>query len=404
MSRDGENGNDKSNFRYQFNVTGTPVKVLYVSSYVPRKCGVANYTKDLVNSVNLINPLKPGKILALDNVETEKINYPDDVVLRMHDDSPEDMKKAVRFINKSKSIDVVSLQHEYNLYGGDNGEMVIDFIKRIKKPVVTTIHNVMAGDTEGRKKVIKQISQLSKFCVVMLQSSAEVLHDVFDVPKEKIFAIRHGIPDLQKISSDSLKKELGLEGKIVMSSINLLTKWKGIEYAIRSLTEVVKAYPNFLYLVIGETHPVWYKKFDHGDYRKMLIGLVKKFGLENNVMFVNEYVDLYKLIKYVQASDFYITPYIARQQAASGALSYAIGAGKVCISTSYLYAKEMLGRGRGVLVPFGSTKPIARSIISVLQNEEKRKWYENKAYEIGRTMTWARVGHQYFHLFQNAAS
>jgi glycosyltransferase involved in cell wall biosynthesis len=190
-----------------------------------------------------------------------------------------------------------------------------------------------------------------------------------------------------------------------MSSINLISPSKGFEYAIEAIPKIVKQVPNFLYLIIGETHPVYLKENGGVDvYRNYLKKRVRELGIKKHVRFIKEYVSIKKLVKYIGASDYYITPYLEPQQAASGALAYAIGAGTVCISTPFLYAEEMLGKYRGVLVPFRNSEEIAESIIRIEKNPKERDLYENSAYEVGRTMTWYKVAHQYLHLFKYAVN
>jgi polysaccharide biosynthesis protein PslF len=389
-------------------VTGTlrslaaPLTVVYISSYIPRKCGIATFTKYLTNSINQLNPLKTAKIIALNDPPSESISYPEEVVLKIRDNDISEYKKAARLINRSRKVEIVSLQHEFGLYGDNQGEKVVDFIRLVKKPVISTIHSLRTDYDEIRKDILREIYDRSAFNVVMLDVVREKFASVIGKNADKVVAIPHGVLDFSMLDERIYKNKLRLKGKIVMSSINLLSEWKGIEYAIRAIPKIVREIPNFVYLVIGETHPTYISEYGGDIYRKKLKKLVKKLNVENNVRFINRYVSVSEQKAYIGASDFYITPYLDSQQASSGSLAFAIGAGKVCISTPYLYAREMLARGKGMLVPFRSSKSIANAVISAIYSPEKMKWYQKQAYEKGRLMTWVNVAHQYFHLFHLA--
>ena len=380
-----------------------PVNVLYLSSYIPRKCGIATFTKDLTNAMNLINPLSIARILAFDNPLMEKIDYPPEVVLRIRENEKRDYQKAVRFINRHEEVDVVCLEHEFGLFGCNNGEKILELIKGIDKPIVSTFHTILKDPSEEQKRVIQEIGRRSTYMIAMLGQSVKTLKEIYNLPTRKMVVIPHGVPDFPRANTQRLKRKFRLEGKVVMASSNLLSPVKGIELAIRSIPEIIEKVPNFLYLVLGETHPVYIK--DHGnkdEYRELLVGLTKKLGITKHVKFVNRYLSLQELINYVGACDYYVTPYLDPQQSASGALAYAIGAGKTCISTPYPYAKEMLSRGRGTLVPFKDSGAIAKAVIDLELNPDKKQDIEEKAYEMGRTMTWNSVAHQYYHLFHFA--
>ncbi len=379
-----------------------PLGVVYVSSYIPRKCGIATFTKYLTTAVNLLNPLKPAQIITLNNKQSRGITYPHESIIRINDDDIRDYKKAARYINRKKDIDVVNIQHEFGIYGPNQGELVMNFIRMIKKPVVTTIHSMRTDFGENRVEILNELYERSTYVVVMLDAVKEMMAKVLNKDGNKIVVIHHGVLDFPKIKSPASKKKLRMKGKVVMSSINLLSKWKGIEYAISAVPDIVKKIPNFLYLVIGETHPSHIREDGYDEYRTKLENLVAKLKMEKHVRFINKYVTVSEQKQYIDASDFYVTPYLDPQQSSSGALAFAIGAGKVCISTPNMYAREMLSRGKGILVPFSKPKAIAKAVINANNNPEKMEWYQNEAYEQGRLMTWVNVAHQYFHLFQTA--
>ncbi len=382
-----------------------PVSVLYISSYIPRKCGLATFTKDLTNAINMLNPLKKAEIAALDSNITASIHYPNEVKFRIKENEISDYKELAYRINTDKNYDLVSLQHEYGIYGENDGEAVLEFMSLVKKPIITTLHTVLVDPSEHKKYVLEKVCHMSEIVVVMLSCAKNILNKVYKVNRNKIVVINHGVPDFPRLESEYYKRRLKLSNYIVMSSINLISPAKGIEYAICAVPKIVSEIPNFLYLVIGETHPVYLKERGGIDeYRNYLKKLVRDLNIRKNVRFIGDYISLKKLIKYIGASDIYITPYIEPQQAASGALSYAIGAGKVCISTPYLFAKEKLGKFCGIIVPFKDSNKIAEAVIKVMKNERERKLYENNSYEVGRMMTWNNIAHQYLHLFKYVQS
>jgi glycosyltransferase involved in cell wall biosynthesis len=374
-----------------------PVRVLYVSTYIPRKCGIATFTKDLTNAINLMNPSAIAEIAAMDNKTSEKLRYPHEVKFRIRQENKTDYQEVARYINDTGEVDTVVIQHEFGIFGGKDGEMVMDLVNMLKKPVIATLHTVVENPTERMKLIIGELGEKAEYLVVMLEGAKEILGKVYGIDKKKVVVIPHGVPDFPRLGSGMVKKKFDLKGRVVLSSINLLSESKGIEYAIGAMPEIIKEIPNLLYLIVGETHPV-VKQTEGEKYRNKLKLMVKNLGLQKQVKFVNKYIPLSRLIDYVAASDMYITPYLDPQQAASGSLAYAIGAGKACISTPFLYAREMFRLGCGKLVPFKDSEGIARAVIETWADKTARSECEEKAYKLGRTMTWVNVAHQYFHL------
>ena len=372
-------------------------RVIYVGSYIPRKCGIATFTKDLTNAVNVLNPYNLGEIMAI-NDNTNTYDYPWEVKFRINQDDLKTYISAAEYINNS-SAELVCFQHEFGLFGGKNGEYVIPFLEQIKKPIVTTFHSVPEEPLEAQKEIICRICSLSAACVVMINSIVERLISVYGVDRKKIVVIPHGVPDIPFGATEHFKRQLRLGGRFILNSTNLLSANKGIEFAIEAIPAVVKEIPKFLYLVVGETHPV-VKRIRGEEYRKKLESLVKKLRVRRHVKFVNRYVTLEELIAYLRASDIYITPYLDPGQVASGTLSYAVGAGKACVSTPYHYAREVLGDERGVLVPFSDASAIAKAIIKFYKEAKFRSHLERRAYDYGRLMIWPSVALGYLDLFK----
>lgn len=372
-------------------------RVIYVGSYIPRECGIATFTKDLTTAINVLNPLCLAEIMAIDESESDEREYPWEVKYRVKQDDLDSYAKAADYINQS-SADIIHIQHEFGIFGGRHGSYVVDFMKQIKKPIVVTFHTVLEEPGEERQKIVQEIAEYATAIVVMIGAASDRLASVYGIPKEKVVVIPHGVPDIAYGPTIHFKNELGLQGKTTLSTFGLINPGKGIEYVIEALPKVVEKYPDLKFLIIGATHPNLKKK-DGEKYRDSLKRLIKDKNIQNNVKFINRYLSLDELVLYLRASDLYISPYLDPQQITSGTLSYALGAGRPCVSTEYLYATEVLDEERGVLVPFKNPDLIAKRINELLDNPEKRRAIEKKAYAYGRTMIWSNVALKHLNLF-----
>ena len=375
-------------------------RVVYISTYIPRKCGIATFTKDLTNALNLLNPERQAEIIALDSPESESLVYPWEVSHRIRQQDWSDYERVLHYLNRS-NVDLIVVQHEFGIWGGTDGEFVVKFLEKLKKPCVVVFHTVLSTPTTHQREIMNYLCRRAGAVVVMLQAVADLLRREYGVDPSKVAVIHHGVPDFPRQSPEEAKPRLKLERRIVMSSINLLSESKGIEYAISALPPVVEKYPNFLYLVVGETHPNVLRQ-EGEQYRAKLKKLVQEKGLQSSVQFIDRYLSLDELILYIQASDYYITPYLNPEQAASGSLAYAMGAGKSCISTSYFYAREMLRGGRGIIVPLRNSSALSHALLELIEKPNKRHLIERRAYSQGRLMTWHRVALNYLELFTNA--
>jgi len=372
-------------------------RIIYVSSYIPRHCGIATYTKNLTNAINLLNPYHLAEIVAV-NRRQESLVYPKEVKFVLNHLQPHDYLKAAEFINHS-GADLVSLQHEFGLFGGQSGDYLLPLIDALKLPLVTTIHSLPDDPRSPRALILKKIIAKSQAVTVMSNQSRQKLVKDYGIPAQKIVVIPHGIPDLAYSPTDTYKRKKKLAKRLILGNINLIAHTMGIEYALKAVALIKKQIPQVLYLVIGQTHPIVLQR--HGEaYRQSLKKIIKQLGIQDNVKFINQYLSLDELILWLKTIDIYVTPYLSPQQSASGALSYALGVGKFCVSTPYLYAKEVLSHNRGVLVPFRNSQTMARKIIYYWQNPEQRQVIEKNAYEYGRLMTWPNVALQYLNLFK----
>ena len=372
------------------------IDAVYISSYVPRKCGIATYTKDLTLAINLINPYSKAKIMALIRPD-DKIDYPPEVKFKINQYKIDSYIRAAQHINKSKA-DIVILEHEFGLYGGEYGEYIVKLIELLSKPLIITTHTIPDDPDKGYGLVLKDIINFAEKVIVMMPESIQKLIKKYNCPKEKIEIIPHGVPDIPLEPNDKYKKKKGLGDRIILGNINLLSTSKGLEYTIEALKEIKSHFNDVLYLIIGQTHPVVLKE-EGEKYRNFLKEKIKQYDLQDNVKFINKYISLKDLIEWLKVIDIYITPYLDPQQSASGALAYAIGAGKVCISTPYLYAKEVLADERGIIVPFRNSQAIADAVIEICKNPQKKLAIEKKTYKFGRLMTWYNVALQHLKLF-----
>ncbi len=373
------------------------IRVINIASYIPRKCGIATYTKDLTNATNVLNPYSLAEILAV-NEPDSNYDYPWEVKFRIIQEDLRSYLDAASYINQS-GTQIVHLQHEFGLFGGGDGEYIVHFVKHIKKPLIITFHTVLDEPKPNMLRIIQELAANSQLVTVMVKVAAQRLLKKYKVPKRKIFIIPHGVPDVPFGPSLLFKEKLGLENYKIMGAINLLSRNKGLEYAISAVPKILKKFPNFLFLVIGETHPL-VKRNEGESYRGELESLVKKLGVEENVRFINEYLSLDDLTTYLRSLDIYITPYLDPSQTASGTLAYAIGAGKNCVSTPYLYAKELLWDGRGILVPFRDPSSIGKAVLKIIESAFFALDMQKRAYDFGRLMIWPSVALSHLDLYQ----
>lgn len=372
-------------------------KIAYVSSYSPRECGIATFTKNLVVAKNQLGIFRKPLVVAMN--EKEAIyNYDRLVKCQIRRDFPEDYVKAAGYVNSSKA-DLVNLQHEFGLFGGEWGEYINCFLEKIQKPVVSTLHTLSPSFEPKAQAVLKQIVKHSSKIVTMTNTATKILM-AYDVPRSKIEIIQHGCPDVPFVDSNKVKPSLfGLKGKIVLSTFGLISRGKGIEYVIKALPEVVEKQPEIVYLIIGETHPE-VRKFEGERYRKKLIKLVDDLDLYEHVKFHNRFLLERELIKYLQATDIYVTPFLEPNQISSGTLVYAMGTGKAIIATPYLHAQEALAEGRGLLCKFRDHRSITKCISQLLEDEELRRNMQRKVYSYSRDFTWAVVAKRYAGLYR----
>jgi len=327
----------------------------------------------------------------------DKIDYPPEVKFKINQYKIDSYIEASHRINRSRA-DLVVLEHEFGLYGGEFGEYIIKLLELIKKPLIITAHTIPDAASKGYGLVLKDVIKFAEKVIVMMPQSLDALTNEYHYPVEKIEIIPHGVPDIPLEPNDRYKKKKKLEDRLVIGNINLLSEIKGLEYTLEALGDIKRKFPNVLYLIIGQTHPVVLQTAGE-KYRRFLKEKIKFYNLSKNVKFINKYLSLNELVGWLKAIDIYVTPYLDPQQSASGALAYAVGAGKVCISTPYLYAKEVLANGRGVIVPFRDPQAIANAVTSIFKDPQKKSKLEKNTYKFGRLMTWYNIALQHLTLF-----
>jgi len=377
-----------------------PSSVAFVSDYLPRKCGIATFTGDLCEAV----ALRAGEdcnvfAVAVSDVP-EGYPYPDRVRFEVRQSVQADYRLAAEYLNIHRPT-AVCLQHEYGIFGGTCGAHILGMLRRLRRPLVTTLHTVLKEPTDQQLLVMKEIARISTRLVVMSEIALNILREVFDVETEKIAMIPHGIPDVPFVDPNFYKDQFGVEGRKVLMTFGLLSPGKGLEYAIEALPKIVKSHPEVVYIILGATHP-HVKRESGEEYRNSLYRRVGELGLEDHVIFVNRFVAPKELVEYLGATDLYITPYLNEAQITSGALAYAMGTGKATVSTPYWHATEMLAEGRGRIVPFRNAEAIAEQVNDLLDNETELHAIRKRAYNYCRRMTWDHVARDYLDLFATA--
>ena len=374
-------------------------KIAFIGDYLPRKCGIATFTADLRSAVKDAFP-NVETFVAPVNDRLEGYEYPGEVRFEFHEGDLDSYRRTADYLNFSNA-DVVSLQHEYGIFGGPAGSFILPLLRDLRIPVVTTLHTVLDEPDTQQRRVLHEIGALSSRLIVMSERGREKLQQIYGVPGDKIDLVAHGIPDLPFVDSNFYKDQFDVEGKHVLLTFGLLSPNKGIENVLRALPEVVKKFPNLIYIVLGATHPNLVR--EHGEaYRLSLERLAQDLGIKRNVGFYNRFVEFEELKAFLGVADLYITPYLNAAQSTSGTLAYAFGSGKAVISTPYWHAQELLGDGRGVLVPFNDTPAMAGAILGLLEDDIARNAMRKRAYLLGREMIWAKAAGHYMESFEHA--
>lgn len=373
------------------------MKISFIATYPPRECGIGTFTKNLFNS--MVGPqdednTNQGIVIAIDD-ERQLYNYSKEVVMAIRQEEQLDYLKAADLINLS-GADICILEHEFGIFGGQNGIYILPLLYRLEIPLLVTLHTVLKNPSYNERAVLKEICKIAHSIVVMSETAVEMLIHEYEIDPQKIIQIAHGVPDIH-FNRQTVKKEFRLSSKNILLTFGFIGRNKGIETVLKALPAVVDKYPELVYIILGKTHPNVIRHSGE-EYRVFLTGLVQKLGLEKHVIFLNEFISQPELFKYLSATDIYITPYTSEAQITSGTLSYAIGAGAAVVSTPYWHAKELLSGDRGRLFAFQDVSALRDILLDLLDNPEEMEKLRTNAFEYGREITWPKIGDKYIQL------
>lgn len=374
-------------------------RIAFIGNHLPRQCGIATFTHDLNQAVVAARPDLETWVVAM-NDPGQEYEYPPVTRFEIRQEEIEDYIQAADFLNGS-DIDLICLQHEFGIFGGESGSHILALLTRLNIPVVTTLHTVLADPTPVQRQTLDRIIDLSARVIVMSEKANGLVQSVHGVSPRKIEVIPHGIPDSPFRETYHAKMKLGLAGKMVILTFGLLSPNKGIETVIDAMPGIIQSCSDAIYIVVGATHPTLVR--EHGEaYRQSLVARARALGIENHVLFYNRFVDQETLLTFISACDVYVTPYLNEAQMTSGTLAYSFGLGSAIVSTPYWHAAELLAGDLGVLVPFGDSKAIATQVTGLLTNDVWRHSMRRRAYAASRSMTWPQAAKRYIAAF-NAA-
>lgn len=376
-------------------MSAPPLKTVFISSFVPRECGIATFTEDVINAVSDHNV--GCKVIAM-NRPGQQLVYDRRVMMTVQEDHLPDYLAAAAAINRGR-YDVLSVQHEFGIFGGVECNHLATFLEMIEIPVVTTFHTILKEPSPVMRRNLRAVANRSDAIVVMNTLAVDLLDKVYGIDTKRVHVVHHGVPVVNAGRRHTIKNDLKLKGHKIISTFGLLSSGKGLEYAIQAMPRIVKAHPDALYLVLGQTHPV-IKQQEGEKYREMLKALARDVGVSEQVIFVDKYFTKAELIAYLLATDVYLTPYLNMEQITSGTLAYAMACGRPLVSTPYLYAQFLLAQDRGLLVQPRDPESIAEACLRILNNPELKARMEATNWTYGRQMLWPQVGQEYSRIFR----
>lgn len=367
------------------------MNILNLGTYPPKKCGIATFSMDLRKSLLMAD--NNVDIIAISDPHI-KYDYPSEVTGEIQQEEKNDYTKIAKMINNNPAIDLVLIQHEYGIYGGKNGEYILDFCRFLQKPYFLITHTVLNKVLRHQKQILNKLCQKATGIIAMTENSAELLAKKYSASPDKIKVIAHGVPVFKTDSNENLKEKYRYENKQIISTFGLIGPGKGLSLGIKAIKEVSKLYPEALYLILGQTHPMLKEK-EGEKYRNMLMELVRELKLEDNVTFVNKYLSDEEIGEYLYMSDIYLSPYPNKEQAVSGTLAFALGCGRAIVSTSYIYANEVLSENRGLIASNTEPLALATEIKKILADDNLKHSLQDNAYALGKEMMWPNIGKEY---------
>jgi glycosyltransferase involved in cell wall biosynthesis len=379
------------------------MKIAFIGTYPPQKCGIGTFTNNLIKSVSVNfrenDVIQDLYVIAVSDNE-QSYNYPPEVSFVVSQNKQKDYISAAKFINTNRT-DVCVLEHEFGIFGGESGEYILSLVKKIKVPLIVTFHTVIKLPSYIQKNIVQELSNKAYKVVVMSRKAVKFLVEIYNVPREKIEIIEHGVPVKNVFQRETVREKFNFKNKTALFTFGLLSRNKGIETVIKALPKIVEKHKDILYVVLGNTHPKVLGQTGE-EYREYLLRLVKEYRLENYVYFYKSFVPEELLMEYLYASDIYITPYLNEAQITSGTLSYAVGAGNAVISTPYWHAEELLADGRGVLFDFNDHEQLENILLDLLDNREKIQQLRKAAVEYGYRLEWPKIGAKYLNVAKSA--
>ncbi len=377
------------------------MKIAIISTFPPRKCGIATFAKNLIEAIDLHQSEEDNCFIVAINNQENNYEYDENVRFTIQQNVLADYIKAAHHINYS-GAKVCLLQHEYGIFGGESGVFLLTLVNRLKIPLVVTLHTILDKPSFMQLSIMQSLCKKAEAVVAMSQKGINFLEDAFQV-SNNIHQIEHGVPDIITDSKATVKNTFNLADRKILLTFGLLSRNKGLETVIEALPKVIEKHPEVLYIILGKTHP-GVVKFEGESYRNKLKLLVKKLRVENNVHFFNEYLNEKQLFKYLAAADIYITPYLSKEQITSGTLAYALGAGACIVSTPYWHAEELLSEGRGIIFPIQDHNKLSALITDLLENEDKASKMRESALAYSGHLKWPKIGRKYLDLMEIAAA
>jgi len=372
------------------------LNIVNLGTYPPKQCGIATFSNDLRNSL-IIHGHRVQAIAISD--EDSIYKYPQEVILEMRQQRLSDYATAVNCINQRPDIDLLIIQHEYGIFGGEDGEYIQAMVKQLHKPFILITHTVLPVPSKRQKQILNDLCQRAAGIVCMTRLSAELLIELYEAPPELITVIAHGVPEFKRYPQSRLKSKYGLSGCPVVSTFGLIGPGKGLELGIQAVAELIPRHPEVRYLILGQTHPML-QKSEGERYRQKLTELVDRLQISDNVIFVNKFLSDKELGEYLYMTDIYLSPYPNMDQAVSGTMAFAMGCGRAVVSTPYAYAREALNEGRGLLSDSADPHQLAELVERILNDHGLQKKLQKKALELGEGWTWPNVGKQYSRFFR----